>query len=501
MFRRVLYMKLLKLTAIVLAVLLIIPCISGCGESYLNATIYFEVNETPVTLDPQVASTDIELMVVRNIYEGLLRKSEDGHIENGVCQSYGVKGLTYTFNLRRDAKWSDGSPVSSYDFLYAFERAVTPATKAPFVHRLFSIENAEAIYNGEKGVGSLGVEAPDEYTLVITLCREDRNFLKTLTTSICMPCNEEFFEETVGKYGLERTAVLSNGSYYIGKWNTEDFGIRLYRNKEYNGSFSAQNNAVFFSEREEEALDLLCDQTADIAFIDNSLMERAQSEGLITISFQNICWVMTVGDEFTPELKNAFSSAVSSDIYSSEMLSGFAVADTLYPSILSPDHLISKAGFTSYNINRSKRLISEAVKDMPNKRFPQTTIYYYGNPNIKPLVTAIAGHWQQNLSVFANIEASNNLSALQGELNSKTLPFAVFPIVCKTTDEKDYLSSFGITEGGNLGDIQTKLLENKDIIPLAFEDTNIVTNNLIQNIYTECENGYIDFSFVIKEEK
>lgn len=493
-------MKFLKLTAIILAVVFTVPCVSGCGESYLDATVYFEVNDTPVTLDPQVASTDIELMVVRNIYEGLLRKSEDGNIENGVCQSYGVNGLTYTFNLRRDAKWSDGSPVSSYDFLYAFERAVTPTTKAPFVHRLFSIENAEAIYKGEKGVSALGVETPDEHTLVITLCREDRNFLNTLTTSICMPCSEEFFKDTVGKYGLERTAVLSNGSYYIGKWNTEDFGIRLYRNKEYNGAFSAQNNAVFFSQREEEAIDLLCDETADIAFIDNSLIERAQSEGLITISFQNICWVMTVGDEFSPDLKNAFTSAVSPDVYESEMINGFTVADTLFPSILSPDHLISKVGFTSYNINHSKRLISEAVKEMPNKRFPQTTIYYYGDENVKPLVTALAGHWQQNLSVFANIEASDNLSALQNELTNKTLPFAVFPIHCKTTDEKDYLAHFGISEGGNLGDIQIKILENKDIIPLAFEETNIVTNNLIKNIYTECENGYIDFSFVIKEE-
>lgn len=493
-------MKFLKLTALILAVILMAPCVSGCGKSHLDATIYFEVNEIPVTLDPQVASTDIELMVVRNIYEGLLRKSEDGHIENGVCQSYGVNDLTYTFNLRRDAKWSDGSPVSSYDFLYAFERAVNPKTKAPFVHRLFSIENAEAIYNGEKEVSSLGVEAPDEYTFVITLAREDRNFLNTLTTSICMPCNEEFFEGTVGKYGLERTAILSNGSYYIGKWNTEDFGIRLYKNKEYNGAFSAQNNAVFFSQREEGAFALLCEETADIAFIDNSLMDKASEEGLITISFQNICWVMTIGDDFTPDLKNAFASAVSSEVYESELISGFTAADTIYPAILSPDHLISKVGFTSYNINRSKRFISAAVKESGSTRFPKTTLYYYGDENIKPLVTSIAGHWQQNLSVFANIESSDNLSALQGELTSKTLPFAVFPIVCKTTDEKDYLSHFGISEGGNLGDIQTKILENKDIIPLAFENTNIVTNNLIKNISAECENGYIDFSFVIKEE-
>ena len=185
-------MKLLKLTALMLSIILIIPCVTGCGKSHLDQTIYFEASDQPSTLDPQVASTDIELMLVRNIFEGLLRKNKDGHIENGVCEAYKKSGLTYTFKLKKDAKWSDGTPLSSYDFLFAFERAVKPDTKAPFVSRLFSIVNAEEIYKGEKSVSSLGVDAPDEHTLKITLKYDDNEFLNTLTSSICMPCNEEF---------------------------------------------------------------------------------------------------------------------------------------------------------------------------------------------------------------------------------------------------------------------------------------------------------------------
>ncbi len=494
-------MRLLKLTALILSVILIIPCVTGCGKSHLDQTIYFEVSSAPLTLDPQVASSDIELMVVRNIYEGLLRKNKDGHIEKGVCESYETDGLTYTFKIRKDAKWSDGSPVSSYDFLFAFERAVAPSTKAPFVHRLFSIANADEIYRGEKGASSLGVDTPDERTLTITLEYNDKEFLNTLTTSICMPCNEEFFEETVGKYGLARNFILSNGSYYVGKWNTENFGIRLYNNEEYNGNFIPNNHAVFFSTREDATpLQLLKEETADIAFVDNSLIDEAKNSGLSIISFQNICWVMTIGDQFSPEIKNAFLSAFSSDIYKEGLKSGFSAADSLFPEILSPDPLISGVGFTPYNLSKAKNLMSVAVKEMENSRFPKTTLYYYGDENIKPALTAILGHWQQNLSAFINIEASDSLEGLKSQLEVKDLPFAVFPVTCKNTNDMEYLSEFGITENIDRKEIQAGLMANKNLVPIAFENTNIVTNNFIKEISTECENGYIDFSFIIKED-
>lgn len=492
-------MKLLKLTALMLSIILIIPCVTGCGKSHLDQTIYFEASDQPSTLDPQVASTDIELMLVRNIFEGLLRKNKDGHIENGVCEAYKKSGLTYTFKLKKDAKWSDGTPLSSYDFLFAFERAVKPDTKAPFVSRLFSIVNAEEIYKGEKSVSSLGVDAPDEHTLKITLKYDDNEFLNTLTSSICMPCNEEFFEKAVGKYGLSRSLILSNGSYYVAKWNPENFGIRLYNNEEYNGSFPPNNHAVFFSLHEETPLELLKEETVDVAFIDNSVIDDASQSGLNVISFQNICWVLTIGDQFSPEIKNAFLSAFGKEIYEGSLKSGFTAADSLYPQVLSPDPLIANVGFPAYNLNKAKSLMSSAVKEMENNRFPKTTLYYYGDENIKPIITSILGHWQQNLSAFINIEASDSLDALKNQLLVKDLPFAVFPITCKSISDKEYLSNFDITDTSDFTAVQSSLLENKNLIPIAFENTNIVTNSFIKEISTECENGYIDFSFIIKE--
>ena len=107
-------------------------------------------------------------------------------------------------------------------------RAVMPQTKAPFVSRLFAIKGAKEINNGKAALNTLGVKAIDQYTLSITLAYDDSHFENTLTTSVSMPCNREFFEDAAGKYGLFAENILSNGSYKLTRWRKDPFGIRLY---------------------------------------------------------------------------------------------------------------------------------------------------------------------------------------------------------------------------------------------------------------------------------
>ena len=79
--------KFMKILSVTLCAVFILGCMSGCGEKYKEAYIYFELLEKPKTLDPQIASSDSELLIVRNIYEGLLRRDIDGKI----CILYGLR--------------------------------------------------------------------------------------------------------------------------------------------------------------------------------------------------------------------------------------------------------------------------------------------------------------------------------------------------------------------------------------------------------------------------
>ncbi|MDO4607925.1 MAG: ABC transporter substrate-binding protein [Clostridia bacterium] len=487
-----------KIISLILSVLLIICCFTGCSDKYKEAYIYFELLEKPKTVDPQTAYNDSELLVVRNIYEGLLRKDEHDEIGLGAAADYTYKGLTYTFDLRDDLVWSDGTPLTADDFVYGFRRAVDPKIKAPFANRLKNIQGAEAIINGSADVSTLAVKAVDDTTLTITMCREDVNFLETLTTSVCMPCNQEFFENSIGKYGLDAENTISNGSYRLSKWNKEDFGIRLYKNEEYNGYFKAENAAVFISCVDDESQAIrLKDGDCDIAFIPCDELDKIDNT-LTNVGINNICWFMTISREYSPQVRGALLSAFSGDVYGSALPSGFSVAKSIYPEIIAAD--TDNIGFTKYDLDAAKTEMSAQVAGMEDKKFPQATMYYYNTENVEKIATAVLGHWQKNLSTFVNIKDSDNLSALQSEIATSTLDFSLFPITAKSDLFSEYASNFAAVSTATTPEtLQQELLKDLTIVPVAYQSTNISYISSLENVVMSDDNGYIDFSFIVKQ--
>ncbi len=491
-------MKLIRKTISLILILSFVFLFTGCGKAYRDAYVYFELIEPPTTLDAQTAYTDSELLIVRNIYEGLLREDMDGNIVNGACQSYTKDGLVYTFKLRDKLSWSNGKSLTAQDFVFGLRRAVDPRTAAPFAHLLYCIDGAEAVANGAD-LSALGVAALDKKTLQITLCREDSEFLKALTMSVAMPCNEAFFNKCVGKYGLKSEYVLSNGSYSITKWNPDDFGIRLYKNEEYNGDFKANNAAVFFSCVTDEAQLLrLGEQNSDIAFIPPVELGNI-TDDLTVCAVQNKCWLLSLSREFSPAVRRAFAMSFSGDVYKSSLPDGFSVAHSIYPEIVGVGEQANGVGLCAYDIQTAFSVMSGEISNMEDKKFPATKLYFYNADGIKPMVTAIVGHWQQKLGTYINVEESDSITALQAELQEKTLPFAIFPVTAKVASLTDYTRLLGTQTTDAVG-LQTQLTADNSLIPIAYEDTSIAHLKTLSNVKLFSDNGYIDFSFIIKYE-
>ncbi len=485
-----------KFLGLILSLILITCCFTGCKDSK-EEYIYFELLEAPRTLDPQIAQSDSELLIVRNIYEGLLRKDSSGKIVNGVITDYSYNNLTYTFKLKEKLTWSDGTQLTADDFVYGLRRAVDKKINAPFASRLKNIKGAEDILNGIALPDSLGVKAVDKNTLQITMAREDKSFTDTLTTSVCMPCNEEFFENSIGKYGLDAENIISNGSYRLSKWNKEDFGIRLYKNEEYSGKFEAQNAAVFISCINDEAQAArLKDGDSDMAFLPCSELDKIDSSLKIT-KVNNICWVLTVKGEYSSNVRKAFANAFSTDIYASSLPSGFTATNTIYPEILGVS--ANGAGITEYNLEAAKGIMSNEIAEMPDKKFPQAMLYYYNVDGVSHFATDIVGHWQQNLGTFVNIKAADNLTVLQNEVKTTTLDFALFPITANGNIFSEYAANFDcFSKAQEPTTLQQEVLKNNTLIPVAQQSTNIAYIKTLENVVMEESNGYIDFSFIIK---
>ncbi len=486
-----------RFTAILLSVFLLLT-FTACDNSD-KEYIYFTLTEQPETLDPQTAKTDTELMIVKNIFEGLLRKDEDGKIVCGVAESFKKKGLTYTFKLREDAIWSNEDPVVAQDFVFAFKRAVSPETKSPFVQKLFCIKNAKSINSGLENVNALGVKAIDKHTLKITLETNDPDFEETLTTSIAMPCKQTFFYKAAGKYGLFRENILSNGSYKLSKWGKEIFGIRLYRNPLYKGNFAAKNAAVFLSiDKERTPIQVLLENDADIAFINTLEIANAKQSGLNVLTSENICWFLTISNGFTKEIRKSLISLATPQVFSDNLLDGYSSAQSIYPQSIVKE--ISPSGMPIYDLESAKNMFSASVASLEDKKFPSNVVlYYYDDGFSKNIVTAIAGHWQNHLGAFVNIEAVSSPDLLLSQLTEQTYAMSIFPVSADTRKVDQYLKKFGIDYNNeNLNEVQSKLLSSSNISPLMSQSTALAHHQNLKNINFLQGEGTLDFAYIVK---
>jgi oligopeptide transport system substrate-binding protein len=200
----------------------------------------------PDTLDPHHMSGVWENRIAADMFLGLTTEGQDGKPIPGAAESWEVSddGKVYTFKLR-DHNWSDGTPVTAGDFVFAMRRILTPETAAEYASLLYPIENAKALNEGSMtGMENLGVTAIDDKTLEITLGFPAPYFVEQLTHYTAFPVPKHKVEE-LGEDWIKAGEIVSNGAYKAVEWvpNTH---VKLVKNEEYYDADSVQIDAVTF---------------------------------------------------------------------------------------------------------------------------------------------------------------------------------------------------------------------------------------------------------------
>lgn len=195
---------------------------------------YRELDEFP-SIDPQLVEDTSGYDIVRDLFEGLMSQDSTGATVPGVATSYeaSADNKTYTFQLRGDAKWSNGDPVTAADFVYGWQRAVDPALASPYswYMELATIENAGEIIAGTKTPDTLGVKAIDPLTLQVTLT-ESLPFFPAMTTYATMFPAHRATIETFGDKWTAPDNMVSNGAYMLSEHVPSEYSTRV-RNPMY----------------------------------------------------------------------------------------------------------------------------------------------------------------------------------------------------------------------------------------------------------------------------
>lgn len=235
--------------------------LSGCGPKEDTATkqakagiLVINNAAEPASLDPQEITGLLESRIVFALFEGLVNYDPvDLHAIPGVAESWttSADGLSWTFNLRPNAKWSNGNPVTAADFIFSYQRILSPNFGAEYASMLHGVRGAKDFNTGKlKDFSQVGFKALDAHTLVVELNHPIPYFLQLICHHSWLPVHPP----TILKYGAidqMRTpwtrpgALIGNGAFTLQTWEVAR-QITVQKNPQYWDAANVSLNAVEF---------------------------------------------------------------------------------------------------------------------------------------------------------------------------------------------------------------------------------------------------------------
>ena len=239
-------MKLFRILLLTLVGLTIVGCSGSDDAAPDRPTLNRGISADPESLDPHKMRSVQAGEVARDLGEGLTTYSATGELVPGMAESWIISedGLTYTFTLREDARWSNGDRLTAGHFVTAWQRLVTPSTAAFNASHAEVIVNAPEIIAGNITASNLGVEAVDDHTLVVQLSRPTAYFLNLLTYPSLYPIHAPSLAEH-GDAFVRPGNMVSNGAYKLEDWEPGSV-IRITRNEFYWDNEATSIDAVVY---------------------------------------------------------------------------------------------------------------------------------------------------------------------------------------------------------------------------------------------------------------
>lgn len=215
------------------AALVFLVVAAGCGPAAPRADFTFANGAEPETLDPHIVTGQPDIRICEALFEGLTARDGAGQIVPGIASSWEISPdrRTYTFHLRPSV-WSNGDPLTSLDFLESWRRALDPLTASGYADFYYYIVNGEAYNQGKiTDFDQVGVKAPDDHTLVVTLNFPTPFFLDLCCCSTLAPIHLDSLKRW-GDDWIKPGKLVSNGPYTLAAWRVND-RITLRKNPLY----------------------------------------------------------------------------------------------------------------------------------------------------------------------------------------------------------------------------------------------------------------------------
>lgn len=388
-----------------------------------DQTLRINLSAEPPTFDPAQAQDSQANTVLKMMYEGLVRLDADGKEVPGAAESWDVDGTKYTFHLRKDAKWSNGDPVTAKDFVFAWERVLSPDTQpaAPYAYQLYYIKNAEEFNNGTiKDFNEVGVKASDDYTLEVELVNPTPYFLGLTSFYTLYPVHQSVKDDV--KWATDPSKMIVNGPYTLTNWTTGQ-SLEVTKNDQYWDKDSIKLNKISMSLVESGATELESYRNGEldragapngeipsdqIPIVQKELPDEYKVKGIAGTYYYQF---NSKAEPFqNAKIRKAFSMAIDRQAIVDKITMGGQIP--AYGAV--PEGILGAEGefrtehsdkeYFQENVDEAKKLLEEGMKEEGYTKLPDITLIHNNGEGHKKVATAIADMWKKNLGVDVKIQ-------------------------------------------------------------------------------------------------
>lgn len=415
----------------------------------------YATGSDPDDLDPALNSEMIGSQILLGLFEGLVVPDPVTLAPRAATAErweISPDGTVYTFHLRPTARWTDGQPVIAKHFVDAWRRVADPATAATQASRLYYLKNGQAINEGKiTDLTQLGVAAPDNQTLVVTLAHAFPPFLELLTMSTYSPVRLDVVAQFGGGW-TRPEHIVSNGAFRLTEW-TPQKQIVLTKSANYWNAATVQLDQVVYLPIEDTGTAVKMFQAGDLDYVyslPTSTIPAVEAlpEFKKSPMFASNFFIVNVQQKPVHDVRvrKALSMAIDRETLCRQFLRGICV----------PAHHgeIPKgvAGFTypppiPYDPAAARALLKAAGYTDP-AAFPKITVIYNTNETHKLVATIIQQMWKQNLGIAVELQ-NLEWKALLKQIDQHQFAISRFGGVGEYVYPTTYLETYLTGASGN----------------------------------------------------
>ncbi|EEM53941.1 Oligopeptide transporter, periplasmic-binding protein [Bacillus thuringiensis serovar kurstaki str. T03a001] len=378
-------------------------------KQVLNVTVSEEIPslDTAKTMDGTSAH------VMQNIFEGLYVLNDQDQSTPAIAKSFkrSEDGKKYTFDLRKDAKWSNGDSVTANDFIFAWKRAINPETASQYASMLFYVKNAKEINKGTMPLDALGVKAINNYTLEVELEQPVPYFLQLLALPIYLPQHESFLKEQGNNYALEPSNLIYNGPFVLEKWKHEQ-EFQLKKNATYWDQKKVKLDEINFHIVKDTmtAVNLYEAGDLDRVPINSQIVDKYRGNKELHMSSDPGIAMLRFNEKNTAlankKVRQSISLALNKDDFVAHFINnGAKPASGLVPvghvnEVTGKDFRKENGDLSSYDLQNAQKIWKEAKKELEVEQV-NLEFLTFEQDNAKRMAEYIKGDLEKNLQGIA----------------------------------------------------------------------------------------------------